>query len=79
MDLLTSGGSFGLAVVFVYWQRQDVQKLLENERADKERILTALEKNTAALTELSVLVRSVYGRPTARPPAGLRAADDQGC
>lgn len=59
-----------LALIIFYWYRQDMKdemanrdRRLEKEREDKIYLLETLERNTQALTELTILVKKLNGKP----------------
>jgi len=50
-----------LALIVIYWIRNDTKEYAEREREDKLLLVRALQENTAAQTELIILLKRLNG------------------
>lgn len=51
-----------LAMVVIYWNRNDMKEYANREREDKVLLMKALQENTQVLSELKTLVQRLNGK-----------------
>jgi len=51
-----------LAMVVIYWNRNDMKEYANREREDKILLMKALQENTQVLSELKTLVQRLNGK-----------------
>jgi CHASE3 domain sensor protein len=51
-----------LALVVIYWNRNDMKEYANREREDKVLLMNALQENTQVLSELKTLVQRLNGK-----------------
>ena len=60
--LADSSIALTLALVVIYWNRNDMKEHANREREDKVLLMRALQENTQILSELKTLVQRLNGK-----------------
>ena len=60
--LADSSIALTLALVVIYWNRNDMKEHANRERGDKVLLMKALQENTQILSELKTLVQRLNGK-----------------
>ena len=60
--LADSSIALTLALVVIYWNRNDMKEHANREREDKVLLMKALQENTQILSELKTLVQRLNGK-----------------